>query len=498
MPDHKFISISAARNHTCGVTTENQLLCWGSIDQEEITPPDGLYTQVTSGGNHACAITTEGNAQCWGNNDQGQSSPPEDTFTMISAGREHTCGINMDGLAICWGWDEFGKGAPPEDTTFTTLNAGAAHTCGITTEEKAICWTWGDNSRGQATPPDDTFASINAGNSHTCGINTKGRALCWGYNLQPGDYNPQGPQHPRTSIEFASLSASTSYTCGITTEGEVLCWGGTYELLQNITPEAPFADLGKNGQCAVTEAGKGYCWHNRSQRENVPEADFATIVGWNRAGACGVTTQGQLLCWGEDLRGGPRAVFQPTSFSGRCGLTTSQEILCWGGAPSSYRRDMPEEPFLNFAIGEHYSCGITNTKRLKCWGSPPDYWNTPETGQFTHVELGDRHACAIKASDATLECWYHRDEEDNEPKVPPGSFDSISIYGKNFCGVTTEGNIECSALASEPYQTRLPKKIPEGTFKQVRLLHGVDNICALREDGVIICYGQNPLILSGR
>src|SRR6185503_5787413 len=92
--DHRFASISAGSNFTCGATTTGQLLCWGnnvdgvlgdqaaercgdvnpvpcSARPVEINAPEPLR-QVSSGTSHACAIGASGAVYCWGANDHGQ------------------------------------------------------------------------------------------------------------------------------------------------------------------------------------------------------------------------------------------------------------------------------------------------------------------------------------------------------------------------------------------------------------------------------------------
>ena len=102
VPNSKFLSLDAGREHTCGVTTSNRLLCWGSDTLGQSTPLGGSdYLSVHSNGfaNFNCALTQERKVRCWGSNRYGQlnvpasiAAPPPleftDTVELINARRD--------------------------------------------------------------------------------------------------------------------------------------------------------------------------------------------------------------------------------------------------------------------------------------------------------------------------------------------------------------------------------------------------------------------------
>ena len=77
--DHSYSSADAGRYHTCAVTTDSSLLCWGLNTDDQTTPPSGSnYASVYSNGfaDFSCALTQEGKVTCWGSNTYGQLNVP--------------------------------------------------------------------------------------------------------------------------------------------------------------------------------------------------------------------------------------------------------------------------------------------------------------------------------------------------------------------------------------------------------------------------------------
>ncbi len=132
--------IAAGAHHTCAITTDGALSCWGDNRYGQLgtddmnprsmpTPVDatnlGTVTQVLTGGTFTCAIRSDASLWCWGGNQFGQlgtgdtnprSSPVQVAPNLLgnrvaaaSAGGDHACAITNDGAMWCWGNDQYGQ-----------------------------------------------------------------------------------------------------------------------------------------------------------------------------------------------------------------------------------------------------------------------------------------------------------------------------------------------------------------------------------------------------
>jgi alpha-tubulin suppressor-like RCC1 family protein len=139
-----FRMMSAGGLFTCAITGGGYdgLHCWGvnwADTDGQLSPPSGKYSTVSVGESHSCALTKEKEVRCWGSDEYGQSSPPVESLSLVSSGWQHSCGLTEAKEAICWGSDEYGQSTPPEGS-FVTISAGDKHTCALNINGEAICW----------------------------------------------------------------------------------------------------------------------------------------------------------------------------------------------------------------------------------------------------------------------------------------------------------------------------------------------------------------------
>jgi alpha-tubulin suppressor-like RCC1 family protein len=196
--DHSVIGMATGGAHTCAVTDEHEVYCWGHNDHGQVgatvVPGDafapwhidlpgapGRTVGVTTGTNHTCAWTTVGELYCWGQNSTvahqlgipsaGDHALPWLLFSLTlpvtgaAAGTDHTCAWSTGGQVYCWGLNTSGQSAGHVLAGWTLveavvtksegdplidivgMDAGAAHSCGWTITGQA--WCWGSDAEGQ-------------------------------------------------------------------------------------------------------------------------------------------------------------------------------------------------------------------------------------------------------------------------------------------------------------------------------------------------------------
>ena len=280
------IQVSLGSHHSCAISVNNTLYCWGrgefgrlglGDELDRMTPqavsiPGGV-TAVSAGPEHTCSVSVSGNLYCWGQGVLGQLGNGESGFgyyetspilvsgvgssvTDVGTGVNNTCAI-ASGEVYCWGWNNtgnVGNGVPGVYNTPQLVNTlsnnnvlitmTGTHVCALTADSNAYCW--GTNNHGQAgvgstnnqqfpslvSSLEGEVAYISAGHSHTCAVTTSNALYCWGFNSygQVGDGTfstnkplPSNVASLGNNVRF--VSAGSLRTCAITFTNELYCWG---------------------------------------------------------------------------------------------------------------------------------------------------------------------------------------------------------------------------------------------------------------------------------
>ena len=62
------------------------------------------FKQISAGPYHTCGVTVDGNVDCWGYNPHGETADRSGgNWLEVSAGEDHTCALRSDGVVDCWG-----------------------------------------------------------------------------------------------------------------------------------------------------------------------------------------------------------------------------------------------------------------------------------------------------------------------------------------------------------------------------------------------------------
>lgn len=115
-------------------------------------------------------------------------------------------------------------------------------------------------------PPGLELWCIAGGLAHRCGIEPDGGALCWGLDVTLADPYPQPP-----AGTYLEIDSAEGLTCAQRPDQTLACWFGPFlDATVDVTPP-----------------------------EGVAFTDFS--VGGRHA--CGLTTEGEILCWGHEIAG---------------------------------------------------------------------------------------------------------------------------------------------------------------------------------------------------
>lgn len=327
--EEMMIALGAA--HTC-ILLGDGVQCWGNNQSGQLGDGGWIHRRfpahvvdldepiaaLTAGDNHTCALTVNGALFCWGDNLHGQlglgsannhNRPVQvalvEPVRAVAAGANHTC-VLAESAVLCWGKNtdgQMGNGTVSLTSAPVTVEgisygvvaiaAGGNHTCALTIGSRVQCWgenTFGQlgngNTSDQSTPVDiqrpfSQILELAAGDAHTCALTVLGTVFCWGRNNhgQLGDRNTLDRLAPtsvsRLSSRISALAAGGDHTCALTTIGLIHCWGSNvYGQLGNGMREDQYTPAsvnslyskvsalgtGRNHTCVISANDSVYCW----------------------------------------------------------------------------------------------------------------------------------------------------------------------------------------------------------------------------------------------
>ena len=307
----------------------------------------GQVHAIAAGWAHTCAITPEGGVQCWGNNDYGQlgdgtnteSNVPVDVVGLhgasnIVAGSHHTCVIS--GRAVwCWGRNHFGQVGDGTTTNRNTpvqvltdavgFTAGSDYTSAVLSTGRVMCW--GNNSSGQlgdgtrtnrSRPSPATLiggvVGLDGGQNQTCAVTPAGLITCWRGEAIP----VTGGSEPAS--EEVAVNRFGSLIVGLDESGiPIAIQSGRANKVSGLSGVID-VDSGLGHVCALLSTGEVKCWGannygqlgsgsslNSSAPVDVADLGGASDMAVGRNHACAIVgTSGQetiIECWGLNSDG---------------------------------------------------------------------------------------------------------------------------------------------------------------------------------------------------
>ena len=142
----------------------------------------------------------------------------------------------------------------------------------------------------------------------------------------------------------------------------------------------------------------------------------------------------------------------------------------------------PTARFTAVDIGDRHACAIRVDKTVVCWGANDQGQATAPDGQFTAVTAGNRHTCGLR-TDNTITCWGVNVFSVRR-ETPDGRFSTIAAGNAHTCALRTDNTAVCWGLNYDGQSDA-----PDGQFSAITA--GNRHTCALRTDNTITCWGDN-------
>ena len=524
-----FVEISVSATHGCAITSDDQLVCWGSNENGQLNLPDEEYTSVVTARGYTCAIAGDGQLRCSGL--LTLANEGDHPWVTVNASVEFACAVDSEGNGACWPkdgglYDNTGQLDVPTDRKFREIAAALNLACGITRADEIACWgSWTSKAIPGVIPlevPSGTFTDIAMGDVFACAVRTSGALACWGAN-------PYG-QTDAPSGSYTAVSAGWAHSCALTTDGEMICWGhdGNYDELLTYPHSAYRAlDVALSTTCGITTAGEAVCWgYNGEGQADAPDGRYigdagiasdealsALDIAGAHSSSCALIDDGSVVCWGayeqaEDGVGSPRPKHSgrpweakpadqrfksiSTGWSHSCGLTSEGVVHCWGF--NDYGQlDVPTGRYQSVAASLYYSCGLRTDGQIRCWGQNDysSYGSTtppasdgptgqaaPPSGNFTAVSAGWEHACALNSA-REIVCWGRNHNGQADP--PEGQYEAISAGWDYSCALTDGGSIDCWGLG--------PEHAPAAKYASVST--GWEYACGVTTGYQLRCWGSD-------
>jgi len=314
----------------------------------------GETHSIAAGIAHTCAITPEGGVQCWGNNDFGQLGNGTNTSSNIR--------VDVSGL----------EGG-------ITIVAGGNHTC-VLSGNNVWCWGQnsqgqiGDGTLTDRNVPVKVLSNaldITAGLDYTCAVMTYGQVLCWGNNDQGQLADGTKTDRARPTLAalisgISSVDAGWNKSCGLTGSGLLRCLsGGSAQEIGGIIPVSgglPAAGLdvavNRFGSVvlALIENGVPVAFQSGQFRE-ISAVNQAIDVDSGLGHACALLSNGTVECWGANYYG-------QLGRNSRISNPDPQPVQTLSGA-------------WQLAVGKYHACvlitaTLPGTDDIQCWGFNKD------------------------------------------------------------------------------------------------------------------------------
>lgn len=541
----KAIALAAGESHTCAVTEDKKLACWGRNGAQQAGfskggarfPPQLIeeaenVRQVAADVARTVYVSESGAAFCIGACKETTTSTPvalpelEKGVASVHAGWGHICAVMETGQVLCFGSNTHGQsGQPDEEKVFppkvvngfsgpvVDLGLGMFHSCAIIEGGAVQCWGLSDDGilgrpdiKGDQISPvtanlEVDAVAIDAADFHTCAVGSDGNLYYWSRGTRG-----QVVQVTDAPEDIIDVTTSDHFKCILTQTGDVHCEGSGVPIqadkfvkIDGLPDDIVAVDSGRDHVCAMSAAGELWCWGSLSygQTGSTPISRAFVIPG---------LTSGVLeLSMGEDSvcgrhAHGVRCFYYPRKYT---------EAL-------NYDEDLADPK--RFAQGDDFRCFLDSNDKLVCRGSnlwsqlgdteitsrslwgdvegvPENLTDLTSRGKGSAVLTDDGRVYLVGYANRINDCGNYECPPDEAvfPTEPPLEITALGEGNLDVldgnCAIKSNGTLAC---IERDYTGGYELALPFGVDTDAKnIAQGPDHRCWIRSEGAVRCAGRN-------
>lgn len=370
-----------------------------------------------------------------------------------------------------------------------------------------------------------------------CALERTGSVYCWGRGpaaemgirelpeqptADPYDWNSQRKWGPPSRIEpihdATALSTANNRGCAIVEDGRVRCWGAVGWSGQQLFDVAGIdgareLEVGTGESCAILDDASLWCWSTTDFGVARARLDNAVAMTVRDNLGCGLTAQGDVVCWGSSVADWHRYSQQ-----------MNQPVA--PGAPPTQpdERDYPDvveigrfRGAVDVAIsGWNNLCLTMKNGTLRCSnadmfsvlrGDSLDLRDVSGVDGVREMASSNNHRCAV-GQGGSLHCWgrnvygqvgdgtaLQRDEP-TLVEVPP--VNHVSLTEDMSCAATADDSIYCWGFDRGEAIDRELKHFHtiEGVRATSMVTHG-RTTCVVDQNKQLRCWGADSVETVG-
>lgn len=332
------------------------------------------------------------------------------------------------------------------------------------------------------------------------------------------------------TVQFTAVTRDAS---GSILTGRTISWTSSNSAAAAVTGSGTVAFVGA-GTAVISATSEGV-----SGTKPVRALGLSfTAVAAGQLFACGLTSGGDVYCWGSYSATSsnipvriPSAVSFVTVAAGQqvggipevCGLTPTGTAYCWTSSLGTATAVPSAPAFTQLSLGAAHACGVGVGALGYCWGynnhgqlgtgTPPVDHATPTAVvgglSFLQVSAGVNHTCGTALAGAAY-CWGSNGDGEvgsstplraDSPQVVGGglTFSLVTAGGRHSCGLVTGGAPYCwgrgaqGQLGTNSTASSSAPLAVAGGMTASTIDAGLWHTCAVAASGGAYCWGDNGI-----